>query len=232
MTRVDRYNDEYVDETVKEPKEEVSLSRVSKHQNMYDEIYMNTSLVDIDNILPNEEVVEVPETIEEITPEVEVYEEKSYSVNEYLEKAHEKISPDNARRDINNDEFREQEDEIRRLIDSINEKEADEDFFKDLKGDNEDTLVGAKLKTDEFNDSIYEALKTDQFADATILEHALSDKTVVDLEEEEDKKIDHTFEEIIESDNKIRRSNKKLPIIIFSITLFILIAVVLIIIFK
>ena len=157
MTRVDRYNDEYVDETVKEPKEEVSLSRVSKHQNMYDEIYMNTSLVDIDNILPNEEQPEVPEVIEEITPEVEVYEEKSYSVNEYLEKAHEKISPDNARRDINNDEFREQEDEIRRLIDSINEKEADEDFFKDLKGDNEDTLVGAKLKTDEFNDSIYEA---------------------------------------------------------------------------
>lgn len=233
MTRVDRYNNEYVDETLEEPREEVSLSRVSKHQNMYDEIYMNTSLVDIDNILPNDEQIDVPETIPEITPEVEVYEEKSYSVNEYLEKAHEKISPDNARRDINNDEFREQEDEIRRLIDSINEKEADEDFFKDLKGDNEDTLVGAKLKTDEFNDSIYEALKTDQFAaDATILDHVLSDKTVVDLEQEEDQKIDHTFEEIIESDNKIRRSNKKLPIIIFSITLFILIAVVLIIIFK
>ena len=233
MTRVDRYNDEYVDENNEKPQKEVSLSRVSKHQNMYDEIYMNTTFVDINNILDEEESSEVVSNTMEIPKEVETYEEKSYSVNEYLEKAHEKISPDNAKRDINNDEFREQEDEIRRLIDSINEKEEEEDFFKDLKGDNEDTLVGAKLKTDEFNDSIYEALKMDSFAeDATILDHVLSDKTVVDLEQEEEKKLDHTFEEIINSDNKSRRNSKKLPIIIFSITLFILIAVILIIIFK
>jgi len=230
MARVDRYNDEYTTNEG-EIQNEKPLSRVSKHQDMYDEIYMNSTVVDINNVLSPDENLIPEEIIEEETYEPEVYEEKSYSVNEYLEKAHENINPDNAKRDINSDEFKEQEDEIRKLIDSINEKEENEDFFKDLKGDNEDTLVGAKMKTDDFNNSIYEALK-EKTLDATILDHVLSDKTVVDLANEEDKKLDHTFEEILKSDNKIRKNSKQLPIIIFSITLFILIVVVLIVVLK
>lgn len=230
MTRVDKFNDEYNEEEKTISQEEVVLSRVNKHQKMYDELYMNNSIVDINNVLSYEKNEGKEEVKEEEPTQKEVYEEKSYSVNDYLNKAHEKVSPDNAKRDINNQEFKEQEDEIRKLIDSINEKDENEDFFKDLKGDNEDTMIGAKFKTDEFNDSIYENLKMEKLLDGnTILDHALSDNTVLNLEKEEDNKLDHTFEEILKSDNRIRNKSKKLPIVIFSITLFILIVVIVII---
>ena len=230
MTRVDKFNDEYNEEEKTISQEEVVLSRVNKHQKMYDELYMNNSIVDINNVLSYEENERKEEVKEEEPTQKEVYEEKSYSVNDYLNKAHEKVSPDNAKRDINNQEFKEQEDEIRKLIDSINEKDENEDFFKDLKGDNEDTMIGAKFKTDEFNDSIYENLKMEKLLDGnTILDHALSDNTVLNLEKEENNKLDHTFEEILKSDNRIRNKSKKLPIVIFSITLFILIVVIAII---
>ena len=231
MTRVDLYDTNYEDEN-KTPLEEVVLSRVIRNQNMYDEMYINKSLVDINKI----DITALDETPKE-EPEIsnsdiniDSYEKKSYSINDYLSKAHEKISPDDAKRNINNTEFKEQEDEIRKLIDSINEKEESDDFFKDLKGDNEDTMIGAKFKTDEFNDSIYETLKSEKMLDGnTILQHALSDNTVLNLEKEEDSKIDHTFEKIIREENLSRKKSKKLPIIIFSITLFILIVVIAII---
>ena len=229
MSRMDKYiDDEYEEET---PLEEVVLSRVNKNQVMYDDVYFNRTKVDIDGVI---ESVGIEEKIEEpkSTNQEMKYEAKSYSVQEYLEKAHENKSPDNAKRDIDDTAFREGEDEIRKLIASIDEKEIEEDFFKDLKGDNEDTLVGAKMKTDDFNNSIYEALKEKTIDEEAILDHVLSDKTVVNLEQEEDEKLDHTFEEIIKSDNKIRRKRKQLPIIIFSITLFILVVVVLIVILR
>ena len=228
MMRVDKFNDEYDENEKKVPEEEPILSRVNKHQDMYDELYINNSLVDINNILPTEdEQIDEKKEVEEFVHES--YEEKSYNVNDYLNKAHEKNTPDNAKRDINNTEFKEQEDEIRKLIDSINGKE-EEDFFKDLRGDNEDTLIGAKFNTDEFNDSIYESLKKENLLDNnTILDHVLSDDTVLDLEKKEDSKLDHTFEKILESDNKLRKKSKILPVIIFCITLFILIVVVIII---
>ena len=228
MMRVDKFNDEYDENEKKVPKEEPILSRVNKHQNMYDELYINNSIVDINNILPSEKEEETNDNIEEEVYNEESYEEKSYSVNDYLTKAHERSTPDNARRDINNTEFKEQEDEIRKLIDSINGKEED-DFFKDLKGDNEDTLIGAKFKTDEFNDSIYESLKKENMDNNTMLDHILSDNTVLNLEKEKENKLDHTFEEILKSDNKLRKKSKTLPIVIFCVTLFILIVVVVII---
>ena len=139
MSRMDKYIDEeYEKETPQE--EEVVLSRVSKNQVMYDDVYFNRTKVDIDSVIDSVGVIEDAEKPE--TPiEKEIYEEKSYSVNEYLEKAHENNSPDNLKRDIDDTAFREGEDEIRKLIASIDEKEMSEDFFKDLKGDNEDTLI-------------------------------------------------------------------------------------------
>ncbi len=224
MSRMDKYVDEeYENETPQE--EEVVLSRVSKNQIMYDDVYFNRTKTDIDSVIDSvgiEEKIEEPEPIKQ-----EEYEEKSYSVNEYLEKAHENKSPDNLKRDIDDTAFREQEDEIRKLIASINEKEESEDFFKDLKGENEDTLIGARFKTDEFDDSIYETLQNEKFADgSTILDHVLSDKTVLNLKQEEDEKIDHTFEEIMRTDEELSKKNSKLPIIVFCILLFILIVVI------
>ena len=91
-------------------------------------------------------------------------------------------------------------------------------------------MIGAKFKTDEFNDSIYEALGETNLTGNTMLDHALSDNTVLNLKKEEDEKIDHTFEKILKDDGILRKKNKKLPIIIFSILVFILILVIVVII--
>ena len=229
MNRMDKYNTiEYEnDETTNE---EVVLSRVDKNQIMYDDVYYNRTRDYIDSVIEGEDIE--PKKRQEEKPVSEEYEEKSYSVNDFLEKAHENKSPDNLKRDIDDTAFREQEDEIRKLIASIDEKEVEEDFFKDLKGENEDTLIGARFKTDEFNDSIYETLKEENLINEnSILEHVLGDKTVLNLEKKEEDKIDHTFEEIFEKDKKTRKKRKKLPIIIFCILLVILIAVIVIIVF-
>ena len=228
MSRMDKYNDEEYENDASS--EEVSLSRVDKNHVMYDDVYFNRTRISLDGITENEDNIK-KEEIKELPKEEKKYEKKSYSLNEYLEKARENKSPDNLRRDINDNEFKEQEDEIRKLIASIDEKEIDDDFFSDLKGENEDTMIGAKFKTDEFNNSIYETLKEENLlAGNTILDHVLSDNTVLNLEKEENDKIDHTFEEILKSDDKEGKKKKRLPIIIFCVTLFILIAVIVIII--
>jgi len=224
MSRMDKYIDnEYENDT---PQEEAVLSRVNKNQVMYDDVYYNRTKTDVDGVIESMELIDAHEEPVDTIIE-ETYEQKSYNVNEYLEKAHENKSPDNLKRDIDDTDFREGEDEIRKLIASIDEKEESEDFFKDLKGENEDTLIGAKFKTDEFNESIYETLKGDSLInEKSILEHVLGDKTVLDLEKEEDEKIDHTFEEIMRNDEDSRKKSKKLPIIIFCSLLVILIIVV------
>ena len=228
MSRMDKYTE--FDETEEKQDESPVLSRVSKNQIIYDDVYMNSKMVDINSVIEGEEAPISKEEEPEQTQKEE-YQEKSYDVNEYLSKAHENKKEDNLKREINSNEFKEQEDEIRRLIASINEKEDEEDFFVNLKGDNEDTLIGAKFnKTDEFDDSIYETLVGEKFLEGnTILDHALGDNTVLGLEKEEDEKIDHTFEKIMKDDILLSKKNKKLPIIIFSITTFILIVVIIII---
>ena len=226
MSRMDKYtefeeNDELQDESP-------VLSRVNKNQEIYDNAYLNSKVTDFSSVVDKEEKVTFEE---EPTPYLkEEYQEKSYDVNEYLSKAHETKKEDNLKREINSNEFKEQEDEIRRLIASIDEKEDEEDFFVDLKGDNEDTMIGAKFKTDEFNDSIYETLVNESFFDGnTILDHALGDNTVLNLEKEEDDKIDHTFEKIMKEDIIDGKKKQKLPVIVFSITVFVLIVVIVII---
>ena len=226
MNRMDRYTDEEIEET---PQEEVVLSRVNRNQVMYDDVYFNRTRVDINNIIEGEEEEKAP--VKEEDPIEETYEAKSYNVNEYLEKAHENKSPDNYKREIDDKDFREQEDEIRKLIDSINEREENEDFFKDLKGDDGSTTIGAKFKTDEFNDTIYNNLKEENVIDDnSVLTKALGDKTVIDMKQEEDDKIDHTFEKIMIEDEEIDKKKNALPIIIFCIllfTLFLVVAVIL-----
>jgi hypothetical protein len=223
---MDRYTDEEIEET---PQEEVVLSRVNRNQVLYDDVYFNRTRVDINNIIEGEEEEKAP--VKEEDPIEEAYEAKSYNVNEYLEKAHENKSPDNYKREIDDTAFREQEDEIRKLIDSINEREENEDFFKDLKGDDGSTTIGAKFKTDEFNDTIYNNLKEENVIDEnSVLTKALGDKTVIDMKQEEDDKIDHTFEKIMIEDEEIDKKKNALPIIIFCIllfTLFLVVAVIL-----
>ena len=225
MSRMDRYIDEELNEET--PQEEVVLSRVNKNQVMYDDVYFNRTRVDINSVIDGEEEVRKEPVIEEEKPHEEIYEAKSYNVNDYLERARVNKSPDNYKREIDDKDFREQEDEIRKLIDSINEKEENEDFFKDLKGDDGSTKVEARFKTDEFNDTIYDNLKEENsLAENTILNQVLGEKTVMDMKKEEDDKIDHTFEKIMIEDEEIDKKKNALPIIIFCILLFTLFLVV------
>lgn len=224
--------DKYSDNIEKETKEEPVLSRQAKNKDMYNEIYMNNSYVDdINSVLVEKEKKEkivVEDYQDEIVPE-----EKTYNINEFLKKAHEKHTEDNSMRNLDDEKFVEREDEIRKLIADIDDKDID--FFSDLRGDNEDTLIGAKLKTDEFDESVYFSLIEQEIRkkeETTLLENALSADTVLKMNKIEDEKLDHTFEKIVESDQKLSHKNQKLPIIVFSLALFVLICVIIIIILK
>ena len=230
MSRMDRYLD--LESQTEEPK----LSRTEKNSRMYEDVYFNTSVVDIDNYLNNEHNSDLENREETIvSTSKEIYEEKNYSIDDYLEKAREKRTDDDALRDLNNNDFQDREDEISKLIASIDEKEDNVDIFEELRGDNENTLVKG-MKTDEFNQDIYKTLAEEEIfsnTSVTSLEKALGDKTVFDLAQEEDDKLDHTFEKIMESDRVMAKKQKKLPIVVFSITLFMLIiAIILVLIFK
>ena len=229
MSRMDKYTE--FEEPQDKQEETPVLSRVNRNQEIYDNAYLNSKVTDFNSVIDSNTGEIKNEVPSEPVPDVkEEYQEKSYDVNEYLSKAHENKKEDNLKRDINSNEFKEQEDEIRRLIASIDEKDDEEDFFLDLKGENEDTMIGAKFKTDEFNNSIYETLVNESFFEGnTILDRALGDNTVLNLEKEEDDKIDHTFEKIMKEDIIEHSKSKKLPIIVFSITVTILIIVIVII---
>ena len=228
--RMDRYK-EY-DEKENLEKENVVLSREVKNQDMYKDVYMNSSLVDINNLFDNEDKEEdLP--IEQNEIEIETYQEKSYDVNDYLEKAHEIHKIDDAKRNLEDEDFLETEDQIKKLIANIEEKEQEEDIFSELRGDNEDTMIGAKLKTDEFDTNIFLTLLEDDISNENMsLSHALGEETVYNLQAEEEKNIDYTFEKIIENDKIMTHKIKKLPLIIFIITLVMLIVVVIVILLK
>lgn len=222
--RMDKYNDNFEEEKPQELSEP-TLSRAAKNQEMYREVYMNSSYVDINNLFEEKEEEEEKEEISVPTS----FEEKVYDVNDYIKKAHERHTDDEALRNLDDEKFLEREYEIRKLIADIEEKDVD--FLSELRGDDEDTLIDGKLKTDEFDTSVYESLQESrQDIEDTLLEKALGDETVVNLEEIEDSKLDHTFQKIMESDQKKAKKIKKLPIIVFSILLFILICVIIVII--
>jgi len=227
--RMDRYKTFDEQERLNEEEQDEVLSRENKNQDMYKDVYMNNTFVDIKSLFGDEENEEEP-LEENPVYEEEHFEEKSYDINDYIEKAHEMHQEDNAMRNLNNQEFVEQEQEIKKLIAGIDEKEFD--LFSDLKGDNENTLIGGKLKTDEFDVSIYESLMDDEKNENAILDKALGSETFVNMEALEDEKLDHTFQKILEVDRKTTRKIKKLPLIIFIVTLCMLIGVILIIILK
>jgi len=229
--RMDRYKDFDEQEELYDEENKV-LSREEKNQDMYKDVYLNNTIVDINNIFGKSEDESVIEETENIN-KIEVYEEKSYDINAYIEASREKHTNDNAKRSLEDTDFINTEGEIKKLIATIEEKEQEEDIFNNLRGDNEDTMIGGKLKTDEFDIDIYNALKDNDTQDGNIIfNRGLGDKTVHELELAEDEKLDYTFQKIFESDQKEVAKRNKLPLIIFSITLFILIIVILIVIFK
>lgn len=202
MSRMDKYEEVKKDEQV--------FSRTQRNQDMYKDVYLNNTFVDYGDVKINEE--EIEEKVEEHVPVV--YVEKNYDVNEYLRKAHENRVNDNVKRSLDNTDcevtrVNEKEDEISKLIASIEEREQefDTEFFGDLLPDDGDTVV------------------TDP-VDETKLEKVIDKE---ELENYHEEKVDEGQEDFSDILDKKRSGNIKLPMIVFCITAFLLVAVIVLI---
>ncbi len=199
--RMDRY-----EEKKDEEKDNEVLSRTTKNQKMYNDVYMNSSYVDINKILDVDESNNEEKEIDEDQPK-ESYEEKNYSVVDYLAKAHEKYHPDNDIRSLSNKEFIDGEDEISKLIKEIDEKEENDEFFSDLMGENEDTMGEGQLIKDEIEEVTHkEIFSTTFFEDEAKLEKALGSETMTELKLEEEG-ISNTFQDIMRNDRMSKKKN-------------------------
>lgn len=210
MNRMDRYD------TKTDNNDEVVMSREQKNQDMYKDVYLNNSSIDYEDIISDTEEKEIDTTIDETEIEEKVeYVEKTYDINDYLLKAHERRIDDKKLRSLDDTDcdvnrIKAQEDEISRLINNIEEKENEEDFFSELMPEDENTIVTDPVECDTLN-------------------NVIGEETIVRMDIEDT--IDKTFQNIINDERKIskRKKNKKLPLIIFFITLFLLIVVILLI---
>ncbi len=225
--------DRYEEVNNENEKEEKVLSRIEKNHNMYNDVYNNSSYVDFNNVLNVDEVKEELDEVNEETFENELveYDEKNYNINDYIEKARENYHPDSDIRSLNNQEFIEVEDEISNLIEEIDKKDDDEEFFSDLMGENEDTMVEGQLIKEE--DVTYKKIfSTEFFEDEAKLEKALGSETMTELKLEEEG-ISNTFQDILGNEGFSNKKKRNIAIVFFSITLFILIVVIiLVILFK
>ena len=241
--RMDKYNDEETkqEEVLEEVSEETrEFSRTERNNRIYNESYLNSSVIDIRNGVSDIFGEEQPEVIEEEIPQ-EIYIKKNYDVDDYIEKAHENKENDNLMRSLVDTDYdvnkvSEKKDEISKLIEKIEEKEREEDIFSDLMPDDSDTIV-----TDPIKDDTSSTLNTDPNFDIDDslntriedlkLDTLIGDDTFITYAKEEEKKKrdEESFRDIIEPKHKLP---KKLPLIIFGVTLAILVIVIIILLIK
>ena len=189
--------------------EEKILSRTQKNQDMYKDVYLNNTLIDIGDLNKEQNSVQ-----EEMIPRT--YEEKDYSIDNYLLNAKTKMVNDNVSRSLDNTDcdvniVNEKKDEISLLIESIHEKEKNEDLFFDLLADSDETSVIPQNETK--------------------LESVIGDETVIEKMEEDALEIQKNEEDFNDVEEDVIKKKNSLPaIIVFSIMLFILIMVILFII--
>ena len=226
--RMDKYNDEIVEDEILEEKQEEKneFSRTEKNDRIYRETFLNSSVIDIRNGVTDifgEE--EKPEVIEEEIPK-EIYIKKNYDIDDYIEKAHENKENDNLMRSLVDTDYdvnkvKEKKDEISKLIEKIEEKEQKEDFFYDLMPDDSDTVITDPVESDTLDTPIDETRLDTLIGDDTFISYA--------KEQEEKKQEEESFKDIIEPKHKLP---KKLPLIIFGVTLVILVIVIIILLVK
>ncbi len=226
--RMDKYNDEIKEDEILEEKQEErnEFSRTEKNDSIYKASYLNSSVIDIRNGVSDIFGEEKEEIIEEEIPK-EIYIKKNYDIDDYIEKAQENKENDNLMRSLVDTDYdvnkvSEKKDEISKLIEKIEEKEQQEDFFSDLMPDDSDTVITDPVPPEE-------TLSTP--IDETRLDTLIGDDTFFNYAKEQEikKQEDESFRDIIEPKHKIP---KKLPLIIFGVTLVILVIVIIILIIK
>lgn len=231
--RMDRYEDNLTKENNDDT---LQLSRLERNKQMYDNAYDSSKVVDIKDYLSDKEVHDDYESNNDEPEIITVFEEKNYDVEEYLKKAHNNAKPDKNIRNLDNKEFKDQEDEISKLIASIDDQKENDEFFGDLLGEDEDTIIEGQLTKEEITTTTYEEFYENEFnekkkleIDSTKLEKALGEETMAKLELDEEE-INNTFQDIYKVRRISKRRKKLLAITIFSVTLFALIMVIIIII--
>jgi len=227
--RMDKYKDESLDEepVVEEETSHDEFSRTEKNNRMYHETYLNSSVIDVSKGVSSIFGDSEEETLVEEEIPKEIYIEKNYDVDDFIEKAHANKENDNLMRSLVDTDYdvnkvNEKQDEISKLIEKIEEKEQQEDFFSDLLPDeNSNTAI---------TDPIFEetSLDSDTIGE-TKLETLIGDETFMNFAkaEEEKKQEDESFKDIIEPKVKLP---KKLPLIAFIVSAVILLIVVILII--
>lgn len=218
--RMDRYSD--IDTQKEEKSDNSNYSRVDKNRKIYDDIYKNNSYVSLDDFL--DEDIEKQNEQTEKEEEIIDYEEKNYSVNDYLLKARERFKPDEEKRNLD-DDFLKGEDKISKLIASIDEKDQNEDLFSDLIGDNSETMIDGQLTKEEvLETTTYEEYTFDTTTNSVQLSKVLGNETITNLKLAEEKN-NEGFQDI-ELFEISRKKKRFLAIAIFVITLLMLIGVV------
>ena len=126
MGRMDKY-EESID---------TSLSRMKKNEDLYKDVYLNKSFIDINNIINDtiDEPLEDEKKINRI--ETIKYTEKNYDINKYLQEKRLMRVKDNLPRSLD-EEIKKNDDEISQLISKIEQKEKEEDLFNNLMPDDE-----------------------------------------------------------------------------------------------
>lgn len=202
MSRMDKYEESNETSEV--------ISRQAKNQDMYKDVYLNNTFVDYGEL---KEAINKKETVVEEEIVTVIYEEKNYNVNDYLKKAHENKISDNVMRSLDNtdcevNKVKDKEDEISKLIDSIEKKEKESDFFSELLPDDENTIITDPVPEEKLDNVI---------DDEALYNYAMANPNIEEKE----------FQDILEEKSLSKKN--KLPLIIFFITLFLLVAVIVII---
>jgi len=201
MARMDRYNDEFENE----------FSRIRKNENLYKDVYLNNSLVDLSKIMDDDSEV-VSEKREEIIEVKECYyEEKNYDLNDFLEKKRLVRKDDNLPR-ILDDTIKEKDDEINELVNKIEQKEKESDFFFNLLPDDGDDTIITEPQEEKLDNFISEE------AINNFVMHKDLDETSSFMDLEETK--------IVKVKNKEKRRIKKVPIIVCGCSFCLLIALI------
>ena len=208
MARMDKY----------EENNEKSFSRTRKNEDLYKDVYLNNTLIDLNKIMSDETEIEEEVIEKEVVEFKEVhYEEKSYDLSEFLKEKRDNKVSDNLPRSLD-EKIKEDEDEISKLISIIEQKEKESDFFADLLPDDENTII---------TDSVVEE-KLDNFISDDAINNFVMHKDL----DETNSFMDLDETKLIKTTKKNKVKIKKLPIIVFGITTILLIAVIIYIIVK
>ena len=205
MSRMDKYN-EKIDEKM--------LSRTEKNKELYSDIYLNNTVVDLNSLL-NDDIEEIDETIEktkEFTHQEVEFINKNYDLNDYIDSKRKDKVNDNLSRIID-PSIELIDNEISNILDNINKTTLEEDLFSDLLPDNENTII------------------TESNSNTTTLENIVSDTVLDNFVMNKEMNETHSFMDLDETmiENKKNKKNKTklIPLILCIILFLIMIGVIL-----